>query len=424
MKKILFKLLELSITMFFVFYFILVTATNNDTETFFPPEKSYWEVQAVDTMKYSRDLAGEMLADPAFDAEIEKQVRAVARTGATHLALGTPYDEQFFPFLKRWVEVARQYNLNIWFRGNWSGWEGWFGFKKKLSRQDHIKKTENFILNHPTIFTDGDIFSSCPECENGGPGDPRQNNNAVEYRKFIIEEYAAVKRTFSLIKKNVRSNFFSMNGDVARLIMDKETTQALDGLVVIDHYVATPEKLVQDIKDIAEISGGQVMLGEWGVPIPDIHGEMNDDQRAEWIERALDQMSLLDNKLIGMNYWLAVGGDTALWPKGSEISKVSEVIRKYYSPQLVFGRVINEINQPIKGAQLSFGKKFFMTDDTGKFEGKIFRHANNVSVNAVGYYEKNTPAIDYFNTIVLEREKPSYYFEFLLWLRRMSDAIK
>src|SRR3989304_760988 len=66
-----------------------------------------WPVQAIDTMKYSRDLAREKLNDPSFDAVIDEQVRIIAETGATHVAIATPYDEEFLPFLTRWVSAAR-----------------------------------------------------------------------------------------------------------------------------------------------------------------------------------------------------------------------------------------------------------------------------------------------------------------------------
>ena len=46
-------------------------------------------------MKYSRDLSREKLKDPSFDVVIDKQVKAIAETGATHVAISTPYDEEF-----------------------------------------------------------------------------------------------------------------------------------------------------------------------------------------------------------------------------------------------------------------------------------------------------------------------------------------
>src|SRR3989344_2717782 len=224
---------------------------------------SWWEFQSIDTMKYSRDIAREKLGDLEFDSVINQQVRDISETGATHVAIATPYDEEFYPFLKRWVDAARKNNLHVWFRGNWSGWEGWFGYPK-ITREEHLKKTEKFILNHKDIFSDGDVFSPCPECENGGSGDPRRTGDAAGHKKFLIDEYKVTKEAFRQIKKNVASNYASMNGDVAKLVMDRPTTAALGGVVTIDHYVATSEKLVSDIEFIAQASGGKVVLGEFG----------------------------------------------------------------------------------------------------------------------------------------------------------------
>jgi len=72
---------------------------------------TWWQIQSVDTMKYSRDIAREKLDDPTFDSIIDRQVKDIAATGATHVAVGTPYDEEFVPFLTRWVNAARKYKL-------------------------------------------------------------------------------------------------------------------------------------------------------------------------------------------------------------------------------------------------------------------------------------------------------------------------
>jgi hypothetical protein len=75
-------------------------------------------------MKYSRDLAREKLGNPSFDKVIDDQISRIAGTGATHVALGVPYDPEFLPIMRRWVTAIRKYNLKVWFRGNLSGWEG------------------------------------------------------------------------------------------------------------------------------------------------------------------------------------------------------------------------------------------------------------------------------------------------------------
>lgn len=290
--------------------------------------KKKFLILSIDTMKYSRDLASQKINNPSFDATIEAQMRDIANTGATYVAIGTPYDEQFLPILRRWVAAARKYNLHIWFRGNFSGWERWFGFAA-IDRQTHILKTEQFIVNNADLFQNGDIFSSCPECENGTEGDPRKTGDVAGYRKFLIDEYSVSKSAFERIGKKVQANFDSMNADVARLIMDKQTTKALGGLVVIDHYVSTPQDLAQGVKDLAKLSGGKVMLGEFGVPVDDLTGEMTEEQQATWIKSAIDSIVQVP-ELAGMNYWVNVGGSTQLWNSDGQVKKAAETIAEEY----------------------------------------------------------------------------------------------
>src|SRR3989337_4369090 len=69
-----------------------------------------WEMQSIDTMKYSRDRARETLQGKLADQEIDKQMKAIANTGATHVSIGTPYDEEFLPVMEKWVKSARKHN--------------------------------------------------------------------------------------------------------------------------------------------------------------------------------------------------------------------------------------------------------------------------------------------------------------------------
>jgi len=292
-----------------------------------------WPLRAIDTVKYSRDIAREKSKDASFSAEIDLQIKNIADTGASHVAIGTPYDEEFLPFLRQWVTSARKHRLKVMFRGNLSGWEGWFEYKD-ITREQHIAGIENFILKNQDLFQDGDIFSSCTECENGGPGDPRMNGDVKGHREFLIKEYNMMKRTFKKINKDVDANYFSMNGDVARLVMDKETTKALDGLIVIDHYVDSVEQLDEDITEMAEDSGGKVVLGEWGAPIPDINGKMTEAEQAAWIADAFKVLEKNDN-LVGINYWTHMGSSTQLWNDDNVARPVVEVLKIYYSKMVI-----------------------------------------------------------------------------------------
>jgi hypothetical protein len=294
--------------------------------------KQHWQVQSIDTMKYSRDLAKQGKDQDGYDLEVNKQVSAIAATGANYIAIDTPYDSEFLPVLKIWVNAARAQGLHVWFRGNFSGWEGWFGYPR-ISEQDHLQKTQAFILNNKDLFQDGDIFTSCPECESAiklNLGDPQA---IASYRAFLIEEYTINKQSFTAIGKNVASNYFSMNADAARAIMNRQTTQELGGIVVIDHYVRTPEQLAHDVSTIAQQSGGQIVLGEFGAPIPDINGQMTDQQQREWLDQSLKLLSNV-NELIGMNYWVNKNGSTAIWNNDGTPKPAVDIITNYYNNSL------------------------------------------------------------------------------------------
>src|SRR3989344_1411223 len=244
----------------------LVAIKNRKTKV--PKETNRtWTVKSIDTMKFSRDLAQEKLKEPSFDETIDIQVRFIKETGATHIAIGTPYDEKFIPYLRRWVIVARKYNLNVWFRGNFSGCEGWFGETKNLSRVKHIDLTQSFIRNNSDLFKDGDIFTPCPECENGGPGDPRSDTNLDDFRKFMISENSITSEEINNIGKKVATNYASMNYDVANLVMDEKTLKAMSNLIVVDHYVKTPQKISSDIDYLIINKNAKVVIGEIGLPI-------------------------------------------------------------------------------------------------------------------------------------------------------------
>lgn len=315
----------------FVFMYLVLSRLNFAEKLTIPlvNEKPYLRVKSIDTMKFSRDLSREKDNDLSFDEVIDRQVKAIADVGATHVAIGTPYDGEFTPFLRRWVRSARKNHLHIWFRGNFSGWEGWFGYPK-ITREKALNLTEEFIIKNEDLFEDGDIFSPCSECENGGPGDPRKTGDISGHRKYLVDLYSVSKNAFAKINKKVEANYFSMNGDVARLIMDKETAKSLDGIVVIDHYVKDPKKLSEDLRNIAKTSGGKVVLGEFGAPVPDIHGNMSEVEQAEWLRVAFEEFSGT-SELIGLNYWVSVGGSTELWNDKGEARKAVEIVKKYYS---------------------------------------------------------------------------------------------
>ncbi|OGG11391.1 hypothetical protein A2Z00_00465 [Candidatus Gottesmanbacteria bacterium RBG_13_45_10] len=394
------RLIIISIVLI-VFLLALLLKRNVTSTT---DKATWWAFQSVDTMKYSRDASREKLNDPSFDQTIDTQVKNIADTGATHVAIATPYDEEFVPILKRWVAAARKYHLNVWFRGNWSGWEKWFGYTG-ISREEHITKTRDFILNHPGVFEDGDIFSGCPECENGGPGNPQITGDVRGYRKFLIDEYQVTKDAFIQIGKRVASNYFSMNGDVAKLIMDKPTTLALDGIVTIDHYVASPDRLVLDIRALAAQSGGRVVLGEFGAPILDIHGPMDEEAQARYLNETFRKLVSVD-QLIGINYWVSVGGSTKLWNDDGNPRKAVSVITEYFTPRVITGHVINQFRKPIANAEVSSVYRNVKTAIDGNFNLPIIEGDAAITIHVNGYTDKELVINKNDLNIKIVMEKP------------------
>lgn len=47
-----------------------------------------------------------MLEDKGYDRLIDKQISAIARTGATHVAIETPHDEEFNPIINNCIDKS------------------------------------------------------------------------------------------------------------------------------------------------------------------------------------------------------------------------------------------------------------------------------------------------------------------------------
>jgi hypothetical protein len=386
-----------------LFYFFKLKSVDLNSGSAVSPPKSWWKVQSVDTVKYSRDVAREKMKDVFFVNEVDKQVSQIAETGVTHIAIGTPYDDEFLPFMRLWVNSIRGHGINVWFRGNFSGWEGWFDYPS-ITEKEHIAKLERFILENPELFEDGDIFTPCTECENGGMGDPRSTGRVSEYRQFLIDEYNVSKKAFDEIGKEVSSNYFSMNADVAELIMDKKTTRSLGGIVTIDHYVGDPKQLSDDIRKFSEETGGQVVLGEFGAPIPDIHGEMSEEEQSEWLNEILSLISKDNPNLVGLNYWVSYGGSTSIWGDDFYQRKAAEVLSSYYQGGVISGRVINQLDEPIEGAYIEYLLKRTSSNENGEFKMLIVPSVKEIEVFAKGYKNTKVPVESVDNVpIVLER---------------------
>lgn len=388
---------------------------------------SFFEVQSVDTMKYSRDQARAALKNPNVNRQIDDQVKLVAELGATHIAISTPYDEEFILVLKKWVASARKNNLSVWFRGNFSGWEGWFDYSR-ISEAQHAQQLENFIRKHPDLFQDGDIFMPCPECENGGLGDPRRTGNVKGYRDFLIKEYKISNDAFKKIGKDVVV-YSSMNGDIAEFIMNQDSISKIGGIVMIDHYTPSVGKFTKDINRISKKLESEIGLGEFGAPIPDLNGVMSPNDQGAYVEALMDSI-YANNKVSKVNYWTLKGGSTEIISDNLTPKPAYYALQKFYSAPTVYGRITDNLGNPINKAEviISSTTQKITTDEEGFYQVFLPTRYKNISITKNGYYSISLSfPVDLASStkkdINLTPQNPSAWYSFKYFLYSKINQI-
>lgn len=343
----------------------------------------FFPIRSIDTMKTSRDRAREKLRDPSFDAEIRREIALIKEAGATHVAIGTPYDEEFIPILRSWVGEARDAGLSVWFRGNFSGWEGWFGYPR-ISREEHLSKLEDFLRLHGDLVWSGDVFSPCPECENGGPGDPRQTGDADGFRRFLVAEHDLAGSIFSEQGKDVRI-YTSMNADIAREIIDSATARRLDG-ILIDHYTRRAQDLARDRQAIEDSLDAPVGIGEFGAPIPDLHGSLSEEDQARFIGDAL--RNLIGSDVPIVNYWTLEGGSTSLLRSDGNKKPAYDTLAAYFSPMTVRGSVRDPLGHQLRDVTVRLASSSIeaKTERTGRYEVLVPAQDTSLAFEKDGYW--------------------------------------
>jgi hypothetical protein len=313
----------------------------------------FWNFQCIDTMKDSRDKAREWADNPDLPQLIGQQMDLIKAAGATCVSIGTPYDEEFVPFLTAWVQSAREHGLNIWFRGNMSGWEGWFDYPRFTAAAQQIQGVSNFIVNHKNLFKEGDIFTPAPEPENGILGDPRNSASSRQaFFDFLPKSYEGCLNAFTQIQVNVTCGYYSINGDIAKNIMTKDLLVKIGDVLVIDHHVKTPDQLAADILALNKKFGSAIVLGEFGAPIIDIQGNMTAEEQAQYLGQVMQKLYQERDILLGINYWVISGGSTTL-TNGTDIRPAYNSIKNYYLPAEISGTVTDTLGRPVNNMTIA-----------------------------------------------------------------------
>jgi hypothetical protein len=358
-----------------------------------PMETRYFQVQSIDTMQDSRDRAREVEKNPAaFDAVIERDMTLISHAGATHVAIDTPYDPEFSAVLKRWVDAARTYGLSVWFRGNFSGWEGWFGYAS-ITPATHLSMLRNFITSNAELFENGDIFTPCPECENGGPGDPRKTGDARGYDDFLVAEHQTALSAFGTIGKDV-SVYASMNKDIASDILTKDTAAALGGTILIDHYAPLADDYALTIDDLSSRLSARIGIGEFGAPIPNINGAMTDKMQAAFVGNTLTLLAREKPALPLVNYWSIENGSTALVNENGKPKDAYGILADYFKPIMLSGTIKDPTGTAVPSADVSINgvSASFSVENGGSYNILVPSVENGVDIefSKAGYAGTST----------------------------------
>ncbi len=382
-KIILYTILLLATFLFFSYHIIkpLKNVSSATTTT-----QTLWKYQCIDTMKTSRDRERNWREQNNLHQSIPKQVALIKSLGANCIAIDTPYDDEFLPYLTQWVYEARKNNLHIWFRGNFSSWEGWFGYPKTMTSQTLLSKTSTFIKKNAALFADGDIFTPAPEAENGGEFNQVEPDEYVAFRAFLIAEYTTTKKAFAAIGKQVDVNWLSMNGGLAKRMLDQPTVSQIGNKVTIDHYIANPSDMTTYINYFAKTFNAKVIVGEFGSPIPEINGAMTEDQQANFVDSLFAKLYLSRDKVDAVNYWVLYDSSTALLNPNGTNRKVAAVVQKYFKPLQITGIIKDPFGNLIRSVSVvddTFHIKF-TTNDKGEFSFLLPNEKNKLT------FTKNT----------------------------------
>jgi hypothetical protein len=371
--------------------------------------QQFWPYECIDTMKTSRDNARNWANIPNLKDLISKEMEEIKKIGANCVAIDTPYDSEFLPFLTIWVNGARNNNLHIWFRGNLSGWEQWFNYDKLSDENNLLSEINTFINQNSDLFKDGDIFTYAPEAENGGPFNQVSPAEYPRYKAFLQNEYSTCLTSFLKLKKNVVCNWLSMNGGLAQRMFDQKTVNNIGKVVTIDHYIKTPEEMNQYINTLSSDFGAKIVIGEFGAPIPEINGSMTENEQARFVDSLMQQMYKNKDKMEGVNYWTLYSGSTAILNEDYSQRQVANIIANYYRPGVIYGKVQDSKGIPIIGAKLTTSDGYNTADSnsSGNFQilvpanqtANITAEKNNYNSQNTSFYPKQNEIINYNFTL-------------------------
>jgi hypothetical protein len=300
-----------------------------------------WQFKSADFMKVTQDVVTNSPTASLIDTYIS-QAKAL---GATHISVCVPYDHPTIDTnaqTKVWVDAARKYGLNVWFRKSWCSDEGWYGVAKNNSN-DRINDTKNWVAANASLFADGDIFTPKPEPQNMGVIGMNSGSNArfqsvAAFNSWLRSMMSTIASEFTTLNKKVTVGMWGFDGFVVcgygnpdwqgKSFLEAATVQACGNVLAVDHYPELVGKPMTDFQAVFKQvwPGVKYVQGEWGsVGTGDIATQIN------------TTMGTLDSdpNVVGFNYWTMVDGsqsEALLNPDGSKKEPAFDLVSKFFTP--------------------------------------------------------------------------------------------
>jgi hypothetical protein len=235
----------------------------------------------------------------------------------------------------------------------------------------------------------------------------------------------------TLINKKASCGYFSVNGDIAREVLTEDTVKRTGGRVVIDHYVKDATRFGKDIEFLHNKLQAKVVIGEFGGPIPDIHGDLTQEEQAFLIREFLSELVKRKAYVEGMNYWVTQGGTTRLFDEEGTPRLAAITLRDFYNPTVVQGVIQDDRKQPIENVEIVFSDYNLLakTDKNGRYEVKIPAGNTNIVVKKDNYLtqskkiEVDSLSILEYNT-VLSPVRTNFKYKFDSFLERVRIRIE
>lgn len=348
------------------------TRQSPSPEAFMQENHHPWAIRSVDMQKETQDK----LKDPASEPYIKEIVKLAKEVNATHVAIGTPYDNPSDPqavdtveFTRQWSDAAHDIGLNVWHRHMPEGFQGFYNEKKEV--KDYKPMITQYILDHPDFFRDGDIFAPFPEPQNGGvvgincqPKDICQFDSVEEFNREMQAYVKECRQSFAKIGKKVKVGYYGFDGFIVaglgnpdwegKTFLSDETVRVLDDTITVDHY--TDKGAQGYVKDYTTIHNifpkDQIVIGELG-PASNLPDNAPQEEITKSFHDTLEALSQLD-WIIAVNMYPFISGkpqESLVLIDDDKVAEIAEAVKQK--------RSVNYADAFIRTPQYEVVKEYF-----------------------------------------------------------------